>query len=54
VSLLEINNLENQFLEILLYFTIGFCVGDGKPKLTSTKIAISDNGMPLFGVTRGL
>jgi hypothetical protein len=40
VSLLEINNLEIEFLEILLYFTIGLCVGGGKPKLTSTKLQL--------------
>ncbi len=40
VSLLEINNLEIEFLETLLYFTIGLCVGGGKPKLTCTKIVV--------------
>jgi hypothetical protein len=54
MSLLEINNLEIEFLETLLYFTIGLCVGGGKPKLTCTKIAISDNGMFLFGVIGSL
>jgi len=54
VSLLKINNLEIEFLETILYFTIGLWVGGGKLKLTCIKIATCDNGMLLFGVIGGL
>ncbi len=53
MSLLEIKKLEIEFLETLLYFTIGLCVGGGKPKLIGAKIAIHDNDMLLFGVIGG-